>query len=119
MEMAMNDALTMAAGAMAILTAGVHQVLGEIRLFSPMNPAVVPQKPILRLVWVNGSLAWAGLGVLLFMAPTFGSQPARHWILTIFVLVLGSAAIWAFLLKRNHPGWMLLSTAVGLALAGG
>ncbi len=113
----MKDALIMAAGGMAILTAAVHQVLGELRLFSTMDPAEVPQKPILRLVWVNGSLAWAGLGVLLFMAPTFGSQPARHWILAIFVLVLGSAAIWAFLLKRNHPGWMLLSTAVGLALA--
>ncbi len=114
----MKDALIMVAGGLAILTAVFHQVLGEIRLFPTIDLASVPRKPLLRLIWLNGSVAWIGLGILLIMVPTFGSQPARTWIVAIAVLVLGPAAICAFFWKRDHPGWVLLSAVVGLALAG-
>jgi hypothetical protein len=114
----MKDLLIQLAGGMAILTAVFHQASGEIRLFPAIDPAVVPSKSLLRGVWLNGSMAWIGIGILLFRSPSFASQPARNWIATIAIMVLGSAAIGAWHLKKRHPGWVFLAVAAGLALAG-
>jgi hypothetical protein len=119
MEFEMKDVLIEIAGGLAILVAVFHQSLAEIRLFPRIKLEVVPSKPLLRVIWLNGALAWAGIGILLIVAPTFGSPSARHWIVMDAVVVLGSAAIgnaWYF--KWKHPGWVLLAVAVGLAIAG-
>jgi hypothetical protein len=119
MGIKMKDVLIETAGGLAILIAVLHQSLAEMRLFPRIKPEAVSAKPLLRAVWLNGSIAWASIGILLMLSPTFGSQAARHWIVVDAVVVLGSAAIgnaWYF--KWKHPGWVLLAVAIGLAIAG-
>ena len=114
----MKDTLIEIAGGLAILTAIFHQASGELRLFPTIDPATVQSKSMLRTVWLNGSMAWIGIGILLILSPAFGSQSARTSIAIIAFLVLGSAAVGAWFLKRRHPGWVLLAAAASLALAG-
>jgi hypothetical protein len=115
----MKDLLIELAGGLAIFIAVFHQGLAEMRLFPAIKSDLVPSKPLLRGVWFNGSLAWIGIGILLFMSPTFASHSARDWIVLIAVLVLGSASIGnALYFRGKHPGWVLLAVTVGLALAG-
>jgi hypothetical protein len=118
MEIKMKDMLIEIAGGLAILVAIFHQASGEIRLFPTIDPAEVTSKSMLRAVWLNGSMSWIGIGVLLILSPGFGSQTARSSIAIYAFLVLGSAAIGALILKRRHPGWVLLALTAGLALAG-
>jgi len=57
--------------------------------------------------------------VLLLMAPTMMSEPARHWIVVTFAVVYAIAAAGNFVaLRGRHFGWMALSAVVALALAG-
>jgi hypothetical protein len=119
MEGNLKDLLIISSGSLAILIAVVHQVFAERLLFPRISQDMVPAKPLLRAIWLNGSLAWAGLGLLLILSPTFGSQSARDWIVLVAALVLGSAAIGnALYFKGKHPGWALLALSIGLALAG-
>ena len=100
------------------MSAIFHQASGELRLFPTIDPATVQSKSMLRAVWLNGSMAWIGIGILLIVSPGFGSQSARTSIAISAFLVLGSAAIGAWLLKRRHSGWVLLAAAASLELAG-
>jgi hypothetical protein len=64
-------------------------------------------------------VAWAGVAVLLIVAPWMGSQMARHWIVGAAVIIYGFAAIAnAWVLQGRHFGWVLLTIVVGLAVAG-
>lgn len=115
----MKDLLIEIAGGLAILLAVLHQSFAERRLFPRIELEAVPAKPLLRAMWLNGSLACAGIGILLILSPTFGSQAARHWVVVYAVVVLGSAAIGnAWFFKWKHPGWVLLAIIIGLAIAG-
>ena len=96
---------------LTILSAIFHHASGELRLFPTIDPATVQSKSMLRAVWLNGSMTWIGIGILLILSPGFGSQSARTSIAISAFLVLGSAAIGAWLLKRRHPGWGLLAAA--------
>jgi hypothetical protein len=52
-------------------------------------------------------------------APWLGSEPARHWIVAVAVVVYGYAAVGNAVASRGrHVGWMLMSGVVALALAG-
>lgn len=114
----MKDLFIEIAGGLTILSAIFHQASGELRLFPTIDPATVQSKSMLRAVWLNGSMAWIGIGILLIVSPGFGSQSARTSIAISAFLVLGSAAIGAWLLKRRHSGWVLLAAAASLELAG-
>ena len=115
----MRDLLLQASGLAAIAVALIHGVLGEIQVF-PRATITPPRLRILiRGVWMAGTVAWIGAGVLLIAAPWLASEPARHWIVITMASVFAFAALvnaWA--LRGRHFGWIALSAVVALAVAG-
>ena len=71
------------------------------------------------LVWLDGTVAWIGGGVLLLAAPWMDSNSARHWIVVTFAVVFGFAALGnAFATRGRHFGWVGMGAVVALAVAG-
>jgi hypothetical protein len=66
------------------------------------------------VVWHSSAAAWAGVTVLLIVAPWMGSQMARHWIVGAAVVIYGFGAIanaWVilfvtFLHSENKSHWI-------------
>jgi hypothetical protein len=115
----MRDLAVQAAGVLAILVAVAHGALGEWRVFT--NARIEPPRTrrLLRLIWQAGTVDWVGMGVLLIAAPWLGSALARHWVIVVAVVVYACAAIAnAVAVRALHPGWILMSCVVGLALIG-
>ncbi len=118
----MRDLLLQGAGVVAIAVAVAHGVIGETRIFAA-NPRITIEparvRLLLRLIWQAGTVAWIGGGVLLIAAPSFASDPARHWIVATIAVVLAAGALGnALATGGRHVGWMLMSAAVVLAAAG-
>jgi hypothetical protein len=115
----MRDLLLQAAGVVAVLISIAHGVIGETRVFARGTVEPPRLRTLLRLVWQAGTLAWIAGGVLLFAAPWMGSDAARHWIIATFAVVFGFAAVGnAMATRAVHIGWIGMSTAVVLAVAG-
>ena len=115
----MRDLLLQAAGVIAILVSIAHGVIGETTVFARATVEPPRLRTLLRLVWQAGTLAWIAGGVLLIAAPWMGSDAARHWIIATFAVVFGFAAAGnAFATRAVHPGWIGMSAAVVLAVAG-
>lgn len=115
----MRDLALQAAGVLAILVAIVHGAIAEIRVFA--RTQIEPQRArrLLRLIWQASTVDWIGIGVLLIAAPHFGSSVARHWIIAVAVAVYAYAAVGnALANRRPHPGWILMSCVIALALMG-
>jgi hypothetical protein len=110
--------LLILAGSVAMLTAVIHGVLGETKIFAKarIEPAWI--RLLLRLIWQCGALAWFGLGVLLVVAADF-EPAAQRWIVAVAVVnFLAGAAGNAWVTRGRHVGWMMMVLASGLALAG-
>jgi hypothetical protein len=119
MEAPMRDLLLQAAGVIAILVSIVHGVLGETYVFARATIEPRRLRTLIRLVWQAGTLAWIAGGVLLIAVPWMGSEVARHWIIATYAVVFGFAAIGNAIATRTvHPGWIGMSAAVALAVAG-
>jgi len=119
MEADMRDMLLVGAGVIAILVSIAHGVLGETKVFARATVEPPRLRTLLRLVWQTGTVAWIAGGVLLIAAPSMGSETARHWIIATSAVVFGVAAIGNALATRTvHPGWLGMSAAVVLAVAG-
>jgi hypothetical protein len=115
----MRDTLLQIAGVTAILAALIHGVLGETRVFARATIEPPRVRTLIRAVWQAGTVAWIGGGVLLLMAPTMMSEPARHWIVVTLAIVYAVAAVGNFIaLRGRHFGWLALSAVVAMALAG-
>lgn len=115
----MRDLLLQCAGAVTIVVALVHGVLGETRVFARVRIEPDRLRTLIRLVWQTSTVAWAGAGVLLVATPWMASEPARHWIVVTSALVLAFAAFanaWAT--RGRHFGWLALSAVVAMAVAG-
>ena len=115
----MRDLALQAAGAPAILIAIAHGAIAELRIFPRAQIEPRGTRRLLRLIWQASTLDWIAIGVLLIAAPFFEAPAARHWIVAVAVLVYGYAAIGnALVNRRPHLGWIGMSCAVALALAG-
>jgi len=115
----MRDLMLQIAGVIAILTALVHGVLGETKVFA--NATIEPRRlrTLIRLVWQCSTVAWIAGGVLLVAAPHVAPATARHWIVVIVAAMYAFGALAnACATRGRHPGWMALALAVGLAAAG-
>ena len=71
----MRDLLLQCSGALAIVVALVHGVLGETKVFARATIEPPRLRTLIRLVWQAGTLAWIGGGVLLIAAPYMASEP--------------------------------------------
>lgn len=115
----MQDLALQAGGAVAILAAVAHAILGETRVFARAEIAPARLRLLLRLVWQCGAAAWIGLGVLLLAAPSMAGADARTWIVAaafpVFALA-ASANAWAT--RGRHFGRLALALVCVLALAG-
>lgn len=114
----MRDMALVAAGALAIVVAVCHAVLLE-RLVFPQMAAPPRLGRIIHAVCQMSTVDWIGIAVLLMAAPWFQSQTARSWVVGAAVVVYGVAAagnLWAT--RRLHPGWVLMSGVVALAVVG-
>lgn len=115
----MRDQMIQAAGGIAMLAAIAHGVLGETRIFARARIEPDRIRLMLRLVWQCGAVAWAGLGILLIIAPFLASDAARTAIVSVAVATYGfGAAANAWATSARHFGWMVLTAASALALAG-
>ena len=115
----MRDIILQCAGVAGILVAIIHGVLGETKVFARAKIEPEHLRTLIRLVWQTSTVAWIGGGVLLLVAPSLGSESARHWIVATTACVFGFAALanaWA--MRGRHFGWMALSAVVALAVAG-
>src|SRR3954447_13378008 len=114
-----RDLLLQRAGAAAIVVALIHGILGETKVFSRATIQARQLRALLRLVWQAGTVAWIGGGVLLLVAPTLGSESARHWIVvttvTVYAFAVAANCWWS---RGRGFGWKALSVVVALAVAG-
>ncbi|MEO8558133.1 MAG: hypothetical protein ABI439_03660 [Rhodospirillales bacterium] len=114
----MSDLLLQIAGGLAVAISLIHGVLGETKIFAKakIEPAWI--KLMLRFIWQCSTLAWISCGVLLIAAPYLGA-PARGWIVAISVInFLYAAAGNAWATRFRHIGWVAMTLASGLAIAG-
>jgi|SRR5215831_2908102 len=115
----MRDVALQAAGVLAILVAIAHGAISELRVFPTAHIEPRRTRRLLRLIWHASTVDWIGIGVLLIAAPWLGSQLARQWIIAIAVVVYTYAAVGnAVAVRGPHPGWILMSCVVVLALMG-
>jgi hypothetical protein len=115
----MRDLAIWVAGALGIVAAVVHGVLGETHVFAGARIEPAWTRRLLRLIWQCGALAWLGVGVLLVAAPGLGPEAARAWIAVVGAAVYGfAAAANAWATGGRHFGRMVLAAATLLALAG-
>jgi hypothetical protein len=115
----MRDIILQCAGVAAILVAVIHGVLGETKVFARARIEPENLRTLIRLVWQAGTVAWIGGGVLLLVAPSLGSESARHWIVVTTVAVYAFAvAANAWWSRGRSFGWKALGVVVALAVAG-
>jgi len=115
----MRDVALQMGGALAVLAALVHGVLGETKVFARAQIEPRWVRRLMRVVWHTGVVAWIGGGILLIAAPSFGSEGARRWLIAVLAAVYGCAAIGnAVATRGRHFGWMVFSAVVVLTLAG-
>lgn len=115
----MKDLLLQFAGVLGLLAAIIHGVLGETAVFAKARIEPERLRRLIRGVWQCSAVAWAGLAILLVAAPYMGSAAARIWIVGVAVAVYGfAAAANAWCTRGRHFGWMVLATAIALAMGG-
>ena len=115
----MRDMALWLSGALAVLAAITHAVLGETRVFAGARIEPPHARTLVRLVWHCSAVAWLGGGALLLAAPSLASDAARWWIVVVMAAVYGCGALAnAMATRARHFGWMMLTTVVLLALAG-
>ena len=114
----MRDITLQAAGALAILTAIVHGVIAEWRIFATARIEPRGTRKLLRIIWQASTVDWIGVGILLMATPYLNSEAARHAVIALAVLVYGYAAIGnAVATRGRHPGWLLMVVVVGLSVS--
>ncbi len=115
----MRNLALQAAGVLAILIAIAHGAITEKLVFAKADIAPQRTRRLLRLMCQASTVDWISIGVLLIVAPWFDSQLARQWVIAVAVIVYGYAAVGnALTTRRPHAGWIGMSCAVALALAG-
>jgi hypothetical protein len=115
----MRDALLQCAGLAAIAVAIIHGVLGETRVFARATIEPPRLRNLIRLCWQIGTVGWVCGGLLLVVAPSMASVPARHWIVATMVAMYGFGVVGnAWIFRGRHFGWMALSAVIAMAIAG-
>lgn len=122
----LNDGALMAAGVVGIITAGLHGVIMQSHMIAPLDDVVrsathiprVTRRLIAPLLHVS-TVAWFLCGLLLIWAGARATAEPRLVAASFGLASYGYAAVANFIAVRGvHPGWILMSTAVLLIVAG-
>ncbi|MGA2054177.1 MAG: hypothetical protein ABSG88_02605 [Bradyrhizobium sp.] len=115
----MRDLFIQAAGVAAIVVAIIHGVLGETKVFARATIEPPRLRNLIRVCWQIGTVGWICGGVLLIVAPSMASVPARHWIVATMAAMYGFGVVGnAWIFRGRHFGWMALGAVVAMAIAG-
>ena len=115
----MRDICLQAAGAIAILAAIAHGIIGETKIFTKAPYPGEGTRRLLRLIWQASTVDWIVLGGLLMVAPSLGSASARTAIVAAATITYGYAALGnAYANRGRHIGWVLMCAVVVLAPLG-
>jgi hypothetical protein len=109
----------LAAGALAIAVAVVHATVLERSVFPKAQIEPRRTRALLHAVCQLSTIDWIAVGVLVMAAPGLGAQTARDGIVAVAVVMYGCAAAANAVVSRGrHPGWMLMTCVVVLAVLG-
>lgn len=115
----MQDFFLMAAGALGIIVAVVHGVIGHRRLVPPISNISTVQKRVMWAVFQLSTLYWLVGGLLLIAAPLApDSIPRLATAYTVAFLYGSGAAGNCWATRGRHIGWILLLAATILAVLG-
>lgn len=130
----MQDALLIAAGALALLAAGVHGIAGEILVIRRLSPATLPASPfggarttqaMIHATWHMTTAAFLSAGVALVLSGAVLEDGAAR-----ALGILGAAAFSAYALVAvalgaahtrdprgllRHPGPAMLTATAAIA----
>ena len=117
----MAASLLLAAGAVCVLTALVHSLLGEARLIGPMvrgRQGVMGRplaRQVVRFAWHWTSLLWLMVAAVLVSAGL--GHPVDIWLLrAIGAVHLAMGLLDAVVTRGKHIGWPLIVLIGGLTL---
>jgi hypothetical protein len=115
----MKDLLIQSAGVLGLVVSVIHGVLGERVVFAKARIEPERLRRLIRLVWQCGTVAWAGIAILLIAAPHMQSLAARYWIVGVGSVAYGfGVAANAWVTRGRHFGWLALAAVIGLAVSG-
>jgi hypothetical protein len=115
----MRDLFLQCSGLAAIAVALMHGTLIETRVFARATIEPPWLRNMIRLCCQIGTIGWICGGVLLIAAPSMESASARHWIVITMSAMYGFGVIGnAWATRGRHFGWMALSAAIAMAVAG-
>jgi hypothetical protein len=123
----MNATLLNTAGGLCVLIGITHSYLGETRILIPMYAQFkLPilkgsdraTKNVLRFAWHLTSVAWAGLGGVLFAAASPARDPMA-WALRIIAVTFAIHAVVTVGASRGrHYAWIIFTAIAVLAWLG-
>jgi hypothetical protein len=119
MERKMRDLFLQCAGLAAIAVALIHGVLGETKVFARASIEPPRLRNLIVVCWQIGTVGWICGGVLLIVASSIESAPARHWIVITMSAMYGFGMIGnAWVLRGRHFGWVALCAVIAMAIVG-
>ena len=123
----MNATLLNTAGAFCVLIGITHSYLGETRILIPMYAQFkLPilrgsdraTKNVMRFAWHLTSVAWAGLGGVLFAAGSPVANPIALATRIIAVTFAIHALVTAGATRGRHYAWIIFTAIAVLAWVG-
>ena len=123
----MNATMLNTAGGLCVLIGITHSYLGETRILVPMYAQFkLPilrgsdraTKNVMRFAWHLTSVAWAGLGAVLFTAASSAANPMTLVARTIAVTFAIHAVVTAGATRGRHYAWIIFTAIALLAWLG-
>lgn len=123
----MNATMLNTAGGLAVLIGITHSYLGETRILRPMYAQYkLPvlrgsdraTKNVLRFAWHLTSVAWAGLGGVMFAIASPAPNPIACALRVIAVTFAIHALVTAGMSRGRHYAWIVFTAIAVLAWLG-
>ncbi|MDJ0656623.1 MAG: hypothetical protein QNJ40_20855 [Xanthomonadales bacterium] len=115
----MTDYFLIAAGVLGLITSAGHGYIGHVRLVSPLDGIDARAKRALGTVFQLTTIYWVMGGIALILAPFTLSATPREVLAIFMAVIYGTAALGNLWITRGfHFGWVMLTAATVLAIAG-
>jgi hypothetical protein len=123
----MNATMLNTAGGLCVLIGITHSYLGETKILMPMYAQYkLPvlrgsdraTKNVLRFAWHLTSVAWAGIGGVLFAIASPAPNPMAYALRVISVTFAIHAVVTASMSRGRHYAWIVFTAIAVLAWLG-